>query len=310
MNEPKRHHYLPQFYLKTFADDGQLWVFDREDREYRRQTPYNTAVQREYYTVVDKSGSKNRELERILARIEGRAADAIRVAEAQQDLSDEQRAAIAVFVALLKVRVPNFEKAFAEAGEKLFKKVMKSTINTEERAAASIAAYERDTGNDLALSPKELLEFFQTEAFTMEMHRNQTISTMIELSAEFAVLLVQMDWVFLHAPKRTSFTTSDVPFGVIPPGDWDSKGIGGVGLVTPGAIKVVPLTQSTTLFMLDQGDETLHRDLSQEQVRDLNLRVTARTERFAIARDKALLENLVTTTGIDRGGHGPRIQVH
>lgn len=259
-NEPRRHHYLPQFYLQAFAEDGMLWVFDREKREYRRQSPLNTAVQKDYYTAVDQAGALNRNLERILADIEGKASQAISLADADRELMDENRSALAVFCALLKVRTPNFEKTVAEAGDQLFKKIMKSTVDSEDRAAAMIADYEGATGKALPLSPRDLLDFIQREAFRMEPHRNATLAMMIEFSAEFALLLVQMNWVFAHSPDRTSFTTSDVPFGIIPPKDWDSRGWRGVGLVTPGAVKYVPLTPRTTLLMFDRGDILTHPD--------------------------------------------------
>jgi hypothetical protein len=32
-NDPKLHHYVPQFYQKGFADaDGLLWVYDRRTK--------------------------------------------------------------------------------------------------------------------------------------------------------------------------------------------------------------------------------------------------------------------------------------
>ncbi len=64
MSKSQRHHYLPQFYLKNFTDvKGLLWVFDRDAKEYRQQTPKNIAVQRDYYAVKDEQGEKNFKIE-------------------------------------------------------------------------------------------------------------------------------------------------------------------------------------------------------------------------------------------------------
>ena len=310
MNEPKRQHYLPQMYLRGFAQADRVCVYDREKNEYREQAIGNTAVQKDYYTVIDASGGKNRQLEGILAGIEGKAAEAIRLADQRATLTDEQRAALAVFVALLKVRTPNFEKSFADAQDQLFKKVLKTTMNSEERIAASIAAYEREKGTKLPLAPKELLELFQGGQFRIEPHRNQRVALMIELSSEFALLLAQMDWVFAHAPDDSQFITSDVPFGIIPPKDWKREGLlSGVGILTPGAVKAIPLTGTTLLLAMDRGNIVRHVEMPQAVVHEFNLAVAARTERFAIGKDRALLESLVPAAGINKPGTGPRMRV-
>ena len=71
MTLPKRHHYLPQFYLKGFCRNEHLWVYDREKNEIRRQTPINTAIQTHYYSFENKDGEKNTEIESFLSEIEG-----------------------------------------------------------------------------------------------------------------------------------------------------------------------------------------------------------------------------------------------
>lgn len=61
MSNPKRHHYLPAFYLDGFCRDGVLCVFDRERHEYRIQQPKDTAVQGYYYAVTDNDGNRMRQ---------------------------------------------------------------------------------------------------------------------------------------------------------------------------------------------------------------------------------------------------------
>ena len=58
-------------YLRGFAGGERVWVYDREKSEYREQGIADTAVQRDYYAVIDASGAKNRDFEGILAGIEG-----------------------------------------------------------------------------------------------------------------------------------------------------------------------------------------------------------------------------------------------
>src|SRR5260370_31640805 len=74
----KRHHYLPQFYLRRFtADDGFLCLFDREIKEFRKQQPVNTALEKDFYTVTDGDGTKSDRLELMFSGLEGVASNVI-----------------------------------------------------------------------------------------------------------------------------------------------------------------------------------------------------------------------------------------
>ena len=70
---PKRHHFLPEFYLNGFARDGLLWLYDRDRKQYRRQTPHNTAIIGHYYAFENQEGEKDYSVEKFLSVIEGKA---------------------------------------------------------------------------------------------------------------------------------------------------------------------------------------------------------------------------------------------
>ena len=58
----RRHHYLPQFYMKAFADDRhKVTVVERAGRSYTTSTA-NVFVERDYYSVRDESEEVNHEL--------------------------------------------------------------------------------------------------------------------------------------------------------------------------------------------------------------------------------------------------------
>ena len=46
MTASKRHHYLPQFYLKGFVNNiGRYYLFDKDKEEIRESTPSNSFYQ-------------------------------------------------------------------------------------------------------------------------------------------------------------------------------------------------------------------------------------------------------------------------
>jgi hypothetical protein len=99
---PKRHHYIPKFFLERFCRDGMLWVYDRESNEFRHQSPVNSAVIGDYYAAVGEEGGKNLDAEKLLSRIETAArpvlekVDAIggQLVESRVDEKDSWRPAL------------------------------------------------------------------------------------------------------------------------------------------------------------------------------------------------------------------------
>jgi len=77
-NPSRRHHYLPQFYLRRFTDEeGLVSLFDRETKEFRRQPPVNTALRKHFYTVTDADGLKSDGIEQMFSGLDSNARDVI-----------------------------------------------------------------------------------------------------------------------------------------------------------------------------------------------------------------------------------------
>ena len=74
MNAPKLHHYVPQFYLRRFADEqGRLWVWDKEADRVFSTTSGSIAAQTQFYrlTQYESEGHNPYEMERQLSELEG-----------------------------------------------------------------------------------------------------------------------------------------------------------------------------------------------------------------------------------------------
>lgn len=70
MKVSRRHHYLPQMYLRGFADEAErVWVFDRQNNAYVHQGILNTAVKKDFYTIVGPDGQKTDAVETMMANI-------------------------------------------------------------------------------------------------------------------------------------------------------------------------------------------------------------------------------------------------
>ena len=299
MSIPKRHHTLPRFYLAGFAREGLLWLFDRQESEYRRQSVINTAVEKKFYTRVYNEEQEHADVEALLAKVEGHSKPILESLAQGDEITADERETFAFFVALLYLRTPGFRgkhNAFAEA---TLKRVSKIELATAEQAATWM---ERAKAQDIEfpanVTPESVSEFFTRGEYSFELSRNESIMSMLMLAFPFFQTFRALEWRILHAPARKAFITSDEPIALIPSKNHQTIGLGSVGLLTPGVVKVVPLQSEACLLMGDPGKRLFHGEATREQVRELNLTTAVQSRRFAMGRDRALIHSLVQQAGL------------
>ncbi|NJN00275.1 MAG: DUF4238 domain-containing protein [Aquincola sp.] len=298
MSSPKRHHYLPQFYLNAFCRDGGLWVFDRERSEYRQQTPNNTALKQHYYSVEFSNGEKDTRIEEMLSLVESRAKSVLEKLTSGAEITNEERDEFALFTAFMMNRGPVFEKSVNAMQESLIRQIGDLMFADEERTNQVMKDRERDTGEKPEVSAKELVDFYKRGAFKIKAHRNESLKMMLPLSLELANCFRQMNWGVFFAPPKTAFVTTDAPFVLLPPEDWKPS-LFGYGVITRGAKKLLPLSAYACFVMFDHGKDLFHRSIDAAAVRQINLIIARHCDRFLIARDEAHLRSVVRASGME-----------
>ncbi len=188
---------------------------------------------------------------------------------------------------------------------KTMKKINLLMFSSEKQAAAILKKVEEDTGQKIDISLKGLIDFVQGERYDLEISKEWRLEMMMSLGSELIGFFLNMDWLFLEAPNKSSFITSDNPFVLVPPKDCNPRG----GMITKGAKKVIPLSLKTCLIMGDYGQKIVSGSISSENVRKINLNIAAHCDRFIIGRDRALLERLVKITKIDKWKVESRVSV-
>jgi Protein of unknown function (DUF4238) len=72
----KRNHYVPEFYLKSFAlpmpgrRKPMIWVYDNDGSATRQQSANDTAVMNDLYTIQNVEGVQPHFLEQALTKFE------------------------------------------------------------------------------------------------------------------------------------------------------------------------------------------------------------------------------------------------
>jgi hypothetical protein len=302
---PKRHHFLPEFYLHGFTRAGYLSIYDRVKNEFRRQSPRNTAVIGHYYTTTNQSGEREYGIEEFLSRIESKAKPVITKLEAGGTITPEERLNLAYFIATLLSRTPKFEREAESITDSFHKIVAKEMIPTVEAAAEVL----RRSGKSEGLAPEGFFKFIHDERYTLKAPRNNTIRLMLDLSTKIAKELAFMDWGIVHAHESSAFVTTDSPLGFVVPEALKRTAQPVLGLGSQLVTKLIPLTQQIALLMGHQGAGFGHFSVSRHQVRDINLAVASECERHVIGADEAHVRCIVRRSKVDKAKTGTRMKV-
>jgi Protein of unknown function (DUF4238) len=196
---------------------------------------------------------------------------------------------LALFGAFLRGRGPGFEEEINQQMSDYAKSIARFITSSDAHTEAILGKYEADTGRKVSVTAKSLVDFVKRDDYDVEVNRNESLKQMLRLSPKFAQYFLQMDWMFIEAPKESSFVTSDNPFVTVP---------FGAGILTPRSRKTIPLTGRIARVMFDQGQRVRMIKASKDAVRSINLAVSRRSRRFVVARDEALLRSVVRKTGL------------
>lgn len=159
-----------------------------------------------------------------------------------------------------------------------------------------------------SISPESMMNFIKKEQYTIKVNKEWTLESMFNMARAISIYLFQMNWQFYYSSK-SSFITSDNPFVLIPPSGYKKSEIYGLGILTPGVKKIVPLTQKVCLVICDKGDKIEKINISSKEVREVNCYIAENCDNLLISGYKILLEKLKKITNIDKSKVNSRVEV-
>lgn len=112
MSDPRKHHYLPQWYLTRWARPSVVWDFSRRGpmrtltKRYRY--PAQTGYEKHLYTIADATPENAATIEKdFLQKIDDRGAKAIASAESGEGVGPQDKTGLVQFVLSLLHRTPD-----------------------------------------------------------------------------------------------------------------------------------------------------------------------------------------------------------
>jgi len=299
---PKRHHYLPQFYLKGFSqDNSHLYIFDKkiikDEIRFRYQTTEKIAFENNLYTYTTKD-LKTETLEDFFSLIEGKAKKVISKLEKKEEITPRQRGHLALFIALLWYRTPTWKSETLGMQSELAEKMIRSRYHFPQqkelmkdffkKEGKHLTDEELDDLIDFAVNPKR-------SKIVMDFPPGYWIKQMLELADKTYVYLAHCGWEVKHATKKYAFITSDNPVLLIP--SEEPHPFYGFGLLTPGVKKTIPLTASMYLAMHEPNKELIlfHTEADKEFYKQANIWTMRNAERLVFSPVLGKIEKMVKT---------------
>jgi hypothetical protein len=292
---PKRQHVLPRFYLENFSANGLVAVYDREQNAVRLQQPVNTGVIGHFYTMEDSDGRKRFELEKFLSEYEGQAKPVIDKLAAREAINVDERSYLAIFIALAAMRTPDVVDSLKSFNADMVTDIMKLRFHDVDEVAARLREapdYVEKPDDDVLAEARLMVDMAQNEGIEVSTDHRWAVGMAIQMALEIAPIFADRDWLVIHRDNdKKSFITTDAPVlltTVAPRADrfW------GVGFGNADALVFFPLKESCTLAMFGGNGGLRHTVAGTNNVRQLNLQMASKCQRFVIGRDEALLKSL------------------
>jgi hypothetical protein len=254
------HHYLPQFYLRGFADGNTVWVHDRKDRRSFPSQPKAIANENRLYSE---------ELEQHLANeVEEPANSAIKTLRDRQSLTSDQRIALAHYIVSLWKRVPGGRSRVYASVPDIAESV-RQELHTQLDAATVLSPELELLAAARKSQVSEIIEKFKEDPPAELWHQNLAR----ESSPGVVEALLSMQWRVLVSEKN-EYLTSDNPVFF-----FQHEGIG-----RPSSELTLPLSSSVLIWASrQQSSGPFYLPASRPAIRALNRRVVFNSTRYVFS---------------------------
>ena len=217
--EPKSHHYVPRFYLRSFTGEkGKLFAVNRPTGHSFRPPPEGVATEN-YFNRIELEGMDKNQLEKALAEFEREMGPALaRVKEAKSLAKEQDRADILNFMAALALRNPSSRNALSEIHDQMARLHFATQFGNQAAVDQAVSAGMLAAGTTVA----DIQKVLQDERFPMP--KPLIMAFEIDMHDAVTKKLWSRKWQIVEA-KEGTFVTTDDPICL----RWkDGKGPGGL----------------------------------------------------------------------------------
>jgi len=281
----RRHHLVPEFYLKHWADDGKIRVTNVDESRSWVTTPNKAAFETDYYRVespdIDPDEVPPLLFETALSKIEQWGAVFINAAVTNHDVGvdDEERVLFSLYMAMQYVRGRHF-RAVARASATDYFKLKYGQIT--EKGIQHVLRERGLKVNEANMSRfRRFVDSLNSEDLALSPTKASLLGLSGRMVSDIGSYLFERGWHIYSVPPI--LVTCDEP--VIPvPGPPHPRGERG-GVADAGVV-LFPLTPSLLLAMFDGESAYPQRpyQLDYADLADINREIVGASSAYAFER--------------------------
>lgn len=208
-SHPKRHHFVPKFYLRHFADHKKrIRMYERGRKKNPIVTSVNNAaIESGFYTVTEESGEESQRVERLLSLIEGQAKAAIEpMLKGKFPPDPRDRYFLALFMALQTLRTPEHRREYEMTVDYTQKVMLEGW--TPDYVRERLKEKELEPTDEAVAEVMDVVE--NPDKYEFVPHQNEHIKIMLSVATKVAPVIAARAWL-LGRCKTATFITSDHP---------------------------------------------------------------------------------------------------
>lgn len=290
----RRHHHVPQFYLRRFtASNGLLWMHDLKTAHAREVAPIDALVESYLYSPETGDDPHNDEIETFLAdHVDGPAVEPIARLASGELLVGEDRERVALFIAFQQMRVPNSRDTVQGFIEQVGDHMLR-ILARPERIRNTFAEMGKSVSESEIQTIVKLVQDGSIRSKATKIPWFQAMG----VATRTARIIDALPWTVTRAPDNVEFVTSDVPVVNVLTDPSVPRQFEG-GWLSPSAESTFPLDPRTCLAIVPGGKEEVS-DVTEKWCIDVNRRTAHRARRFLVSQQRAAGESAIAS--VSRG---------
>lgn len=278
MSEPRKHHYLPQFYLRGFSRNGRgLYQIEKATQRPIGCAISGVAAIRDYHRWDDDGTPDQYALEKSLSKVEDILASALAEVVERREMGRTQHARMIELLSLLRMRIP----------------AMKESIEASLIAMLKTTAIMMERHGQLPPPPPGYEEQCKAANLKYEVSNWKVLKHMFKLASAEELLnkYYSMSPTLVIAPDGAAFVTSDQPVAVYNPKAKHSDHYG-ANIIDPLSEITLPLSERLLLLLTWREKYDQVATASIEDVSEYNRRVVimARSYVFSSTNEQSVLD--------------------
>ncbi|QBR71896.1 hypothetical protein CU048_12145 [Beijerinckiaceae bacterium] len=304
----RRHHYVPQCYLRGFVaerEKPELFVINTEKRQSFLAAPANVATKRDF-NRIDVDGHPPDALENAFSGFETKLDRALRqIVSARSIKSEKDRVMLFNLIGLMATKNPRLRENFRVFREHIERVFMDLVTSTPELWASHVRRAQKD--GYLAASTdtdyEKMRKFVERSEFRVETTTSQHLHMELRTFDKILPLIFRRKWVLFRAsPKSSGFVTSDHPMCLM----WSDLALSGgfpPGLGRHKTQLLFPISNDLAMIGTFEGDHDDDDEIDADDllVAQINGSIILHSMRQIYARDSEFLYMFQHNSSVMRG---------